>query len=329
MRGGKARDVGEGRRVIGKITKKLFGQTEHSPGSTAEVAVFGKHPGWADHMEELGMTTESLVWIRQRLYSEGIGGNIDKGTWEHLADEERLEGFDHEFLGQSESGAWVGGRFWSSSDGRGRTKYPMFACVQCPGPKRSWLMFTALPELAMAQARFASASTADEVRQATNELRARMQSSMSVAEPADFPSHGEAMRRLLDAGLGDPAETILRTVYGFERELGLLLGRVTAGSQSQVTAAFRSGSVRVPRGSGGVAEGLWRWAAVLEPVLPKRRPMLLIAPAGHDWVDVVVGESSTEDFSGIRTHSAALPRISEIPYTVDESVRERLAGLVS
>ena len=159
--------------MIRKLSK-LMGLGESARGGAVHVAVFGKHPGWADHMDEIGLATEELVELRQMLYKEGIGRNIDLGTWEKLPEEARLERFEHVFVYKAESGNLIAGRIWSSSDGRGRTKYPMLVCVQCPPSMRSWLMFTALAELAQAQERFTSATTADEVRSRYQELHERI-----------------------------------------------------------------------------------------------------------------------------------------------------------
>jgi len=35
------------------------------------LAAFGKHPGWNDHMDDVGLETESLVAAKTRLYVDG------------------------------------------------------------------------------------------------------------------------------------------------------------------------------------------------------------------------------------------------------------------
>ena len=53
------------------------------------VAAFGKHPGWDDHIEEIGLDSDLLVKAKRLLYTEGIAGNIDSGAWEKLEPEKR------------------------------------------------------------------------------------------------------------------------------------------------------------------------------------------------------------------------------------------------
>jgi len=277
-------------------------------------------------MDEIGLATEELVELRQMLYKEGIGRNIDLGTWEKLPEEARLERFEHVFVYKAESGNLIAGRIWSSSDGRGRTKYPMLVCVQCPPSMRSWLMFTALAELAQAQERFTSATTADEVRSRYQELHERIGQGPADAGGARDPSHAEALHTLHGSGIGDSQEQFLRTLYAIERELGVQFGPVSSGSQS--TNMPRPGGVRVPRGSGGLAEGLWRWDTVLEPLMPKKLSLLLLAPAGCDWVDVLAGRPGADAMASVRTSSTAFPIASEIPYTMDSAFRTRVEVLV-
>src|SRR5262249_4105876 len=61
-------------------------------------------------------------------YVSGIGGQIDSGAWEKLEPEKRLDGFDHTFLWVTDEDV-VLGQLWSSTDRKGRSKYPMVICV--------------------------------------------------------------------------------------------------------------------------------------------------------------------------------------------------------
>ncbi|HRJ50164.1 MAG TPA: hypothetical protein PKU91_06505, partial [Phycisphaerales bacterium] len=100
------------------------------------LAAFGKHPGWDDHIEDIGIETETLATVRRIIYTECISGNIDSGAWEKLSDDQRLPAFAHEFVwclapSGKEPPRVIVGRLWSSRDGKGRSKYPM--AVYCQG----------------------------------------------------------------------------------------------------------------------------------------------------------------------------------------------------
>src|SRR5438445_5721850 len=111
------------------------------------LAAFGKHPGWDDHVEDLGLETESLNLAKTLLYVKGIGGQIDSGAWEKLDLAQQLEGFQHLFVWQR-SGQILVGSLWSSSDGKGRKRYPMVVCLHFIGVTLNWALKQALPALA-------------------------------------------------------------------------------------------------------------------------------------------------------------------------------------
>src|SRR5579885_3092405 len=88
------------------------------------LAVFGKHPGWNDHIEDIGLDSVALINAKRYLYLHGLSGQIDANAWEKLDESARREGFDHWLLWHR-PGECLVGRLWSSSDGKGRTRYPM------------------------------------------------------------------------------------------------------------------------------------------------------------------------------------------------------------
>ena len=111
------------------------------------LAAFGKHPGWDDHVEDLGLETQSLILAKTILYVNGIGGQIDSGAWEKLDATQQVPAFNHIFVWQR-SGQFLLGRLWSSSDGKGRTRYPMVVCAHFAGVTLGWALKQGLPVLA-------------------------------------------------------------------------------------------------------------------------------------------------------------------------------------
>src|SRR5262245_24203118 len=119
-----------------KSLSRLLG-TSSKPDPALYLAAFGKHPGWNDHLDDQGLDTDSLIAAKRLLYVQGISQNIDSGAWENLeqvpADAPtqavgRLDLFRHDFLWhmrQDGNSVMLAGRLWSSSDGKGRDKYPM------------------------------------------------------------------------------------------------------------------------------------------------------------------------------------------------------------
>ena len=42
------------------------------------ISIFGKHPGWDDHMEDVGHQFPEMLAFKRMLYVEGIGGSGNK-----------------------------------------------------------------------------------------------------------------------------------------------------------------------------------------------------------------------------------------------------------
>src|ERR1019366_6712287 len=132
-------------------------------GRFVALAAFGKHPGWDDHVEDLGLETDSLNLARLMLYIQGVGGQIDTGAWEKLKDEQRLAAFNHTFVWQR-GGQFLMGRMWSSSDGKGRTRYPMILCAHCIGLPLGWALENVLPRLVEIEDACKATKSAEDVR---------------------------------------------------------------------------------------------------------------------------------------------------------------------
>src|SRR6516225_7447947 len=96
---------------------------------TAQLAAFGKHPAWDDHIDDIGLTTETLVAVRRILYSEGIASQLSSGAWTRLEESGQALEFNHRFVWSREAQSVIGG-IWASKDGKGRTQFPLIVCLQ-------------------------------------------------------------------------------------------------------------------------------------------------------------------------------------------------------
>lgn len=298
-------------------------------GRFVALGAFGKHPGWDDHIEDLGLETETLTLAKSVLYVRGIGGQIDTGAWEKRKPEERTEGFDHVFLWQR-SGQLLLGRLWSSSDGKGRTRYPMVVCAHCLGVSAAWALEQVLPKLQEVERNCVATAKAADVRsiltQARSDLRARL---ASAGPPQPFaPATAEALQRFVsDPAFGPDQQGWFRTMYYLENQMGpYIRGKFNAKGD---VSSLRSQQVRLPQASASPAEALLLWSRFLGDQLDRAVPVLLTTSPATQWVDAVVGEPSSHDFFGLRATPAALPLVTQIPYEIDEpfrvQCREKLA----
>src|SRR5258706_5715854 len=184
------------------------------------LAAFGKHPGWDDHVEDLGLETEGLNYAKTVLYVNGIGGQIDSGAWEKLDAAQQLPAFNHAFV-WLRSGQILIGRLWSSSDGKGRKRYPMVVCLHFAGVPLGWALKQALPALVELEAGCVGTTSAQVVRDLLNRKRPALREAISSPDDrgAARPVSPETLNRILQPAGGANPEGFLRVLYQLQSQL--------------------------------------------------------------------------------------------------------------
>ncbi len=292
------------------------------------VGAFGKHPGWDDHIADQGLETELLTRVKRLLYLEGIGGNIDSGAWAELDPDEHLDGFDHVFLWRW-AGGLVAGRLWSSSDGKGRTRYPMIVCAHCRGLAGEWVAGPCLDALDDLATNCRAATDAAGVMTAVDDARRNLRSAAATAplastEPLSTPA---ALAQIADCEQMN-AEALSRVVYQLEREFSsFLLTDLDSGTRSR-TIDVRPRHMRVPacRDRSGEACDLWL-RFLLERTDPVA-PLVAIVRRGEGTCDLIAGEPTRGQFACLQSSLKRVPLTTEIPYTIDEAFADRVSKRV-
>ena len=284
------------------------------------LAAFGKHPGWDDHVEDLGLETESLNIAKTLFYVNGIGGQIDSGAWERIEPAQQLPAFKHVFLWQR-SGQFLIGRLWSSSDGKGRKRYPMVVCLHFIGVTLGWAMKQALPALAELEEALIQTNSADDVRSLLNRKRVALREALSNAQVQGeyAPVSPEALHNILQNSGGNNREGFLRVLYQGQSQLAALApGKFNARSQ---TAGLRAQQIRVPASGANPEQTLLFWTRFFLTQVDPSVPLLLALPLEANWLDVTVGEPESHEFFCLRASPKAVPLVSEVPYTLDDAFR--------
>lgn len=311
------------------------------------LAAFGKHPGWDDHIEDIGIETETLATVRRVIYTECISGNIDSGAWEKLSDDQRTPAFAHDFVwwlaaSGKEPSRVVVGRLWSSRDGKGRSKYPMAVYCQGDGIPLSVMAREVLPALADVERDCVQATSADAVRAAMDRAREALRSRFAttagsgaskVMAPADAISADQVALLLDRPELGDRIgpvrEGLTRALYAVEREMGAFLP-IGAESKKSKTATrgaeVRAAHIRLPALGPTPAESSLVWLSLLARRLAEGASILAVAPRDGGYVDVVVGEPGVSHLYCVRASAKGFPLTTDVPYVIDEAFRDRVAG---
>ena len=286
------------------------------------LGAFGKHPGWDDHIDDIGLETESLLLAKQIIYVDGIGGQINSGEWEKLNPTQRLPGFEHVFLWKRDEAFLLGG-IWSSRDGKNRTQYPLIICAHCMSVPLDWAVTSVLPTLCSIQAECKSARRADEVReilrQALGYLRHLVENLDNLSLPGGLKMQ-EFTQRL---GLQEDQEALYQVAYFVQTQLAPYLKAARAPGEP-----LGSGHVRLPAIVGLVPETLTFWSLFLEFQLGTNVPVLLTLPLQEPWVDATCGEPTCREFYSLRAAPEVLELANAVECQIPPKFRKRHRELV-
>jgi hypothetical protein len=287
------------------------------------LGAFGKHPGWNDHMDPIGLVTTTLVEAREIIYG-GIAHQIEHAAWQKLGEEKALPGFEHviHWRRLNES---LTGLMWSSQDGKGRALYPMIVVAHSVTRSFSWLAGELLPALENVKAKCRETNAAAVVTAHIQGVEKQLQ--------ARLP---DANRASTGPGLGVPAwaahfaqnpVALRRVLHHLRRNFA-----ACAPGNSEWCKGDKniSRTLRLPQIPGASpAESLNAWVSFLATQLDPAMPFLALLPTGEKWLDVVVGEPVATDFFLLRARASEIPVVTDIPYELAAEAEAEDAGFTA
>jgi len=259
-------------------------------GGRIHVAGFGKHPAWDDHIDDIGLATETLVLTKQLLYSEGIATQLASGAWDQIEKSGQAIEFDHRFVwGRNEQA--IIGAIWASADRKGRTRFPLVICIQAGfhGPRAIGLLLTPLERLGtLCREAKSQAKIRDSFNQTQEELNGAL-----FASPGRDP-----FSATWDLGETSILSALVTLSAGLRnrRPRGLAETARAGGSH------FRLATI-----SSQVKDNFSFWSGYLARHHDSSVPYIIIAANGKRWVDLIVGEPVPGDFFCLRANEYALP----------------------
>ena len=307
-----------------KFLKCFNPKGQDNPSERIFVAAFGKHPGWDDHIDDIGFETDVFVTVKRILYIQGIGGNIDSGSWDKLKEDQLIEEFKHVFFWYI-NGNLVVGRMWSSQDGKGRKSYPFVVCVQCHKLPIKWIFENVLPRLERVEATCAATTSANDVRMAIQsvEQELRQLAQQCVISPSPVIAYPNAIARLArHPEMGPDREGLFRVLYHIEREVG------RHRSNSAGSMALRSTSLRIPTSQDTMLESILLWNSFLFNMFGKNTPMLILLPQRNNWIDIIIGEPTELQLYCLRASLKVIPLTSSIPYNMGSEFIDQANKLI-
>jgi hypothetical protein len=299
--------------ILKKIVKRFNQRGQNAGSEGVFVAAFGKHPGWDDHIDDIGLDTDVLVAVKRILYIQGIGSNIDSGSWDKLEENQRIDKFGHVFVWYLNENVVVG-RLWSSRDGKGRASYPMVVCVQCSQVPLLWALENILPGLERIEQACTKTTSADDVRRIIEDARNRFRQLSQQCEPLPktLMEYSNVLTRLSKlAEMGPNRQGLYRILYYIDREV------VQAAPGTGKDRELRPALVRVPNSSPGAHENVLLWIDFLLAKFGPNTPILAIIPLLNPWIDIVIGEPTDMHLFCLRASISVVPLTSSIPYSID------------
>lgn len=289
------------------------------------VGAFGKHPGWDDHIDDIGLDTDVLIAAKRKLYVQGIGGNVDSGRWDKLTNDHLIENFNREIFWHVDDRLIVG-RMWSSQDGKGRRSYLFIVCVECWRLPTQWVLENVLPELEKIKGDCTATDSANDVRFSIQKARQKLRQSAQRCESSSnsMVAHPNALSELAkrhEIGLG--REGLLRILYHIDREVGRLRPGYAKGK------AFGSTLLRLPTCPETLPEDAFLWSSFLLAELGISTSILvLVPPTDNRWIDLIIGEPTESQLYCLQASTKVIPLTCNIPYNIDPEFAKHANGLL-
>lgn len=289
------------------------------------VGAFGKHPGWDDHIDDIGLETNLLIAAKRKLYVHGIGGNVDSGRWDRLTGDQLIEQFNREIFWYID-GRLIVGRMWSSQDGKGRKSYPFIVCVECQKLPTQWILDNVLQQLKKIETTCTSTNSASDVLAVIEKVRQKLRQLAIKCEVAQnmtvvYPDALSKLAERLDIGLG--REGLFRILYHIDREVGRLRPGIAQGK------ALGSTLLRVPTCPNSILEDVLLWSSFLLAEFGMSTSILALAPpTDNGWIDVIIGEPSESQLYCLRASTKVIPLTSSIPYKMNSEFIEQANRLI-
>ncbi|QOI99987.1 MAG: hypothetical protein HRU70_05600 [Phycisphaeraceae bacterium] len=281
------------------------------------LGVFGKHPAWDDHIDDIGLETQRLVEVKRSLYTRGLTDAFDSGAWDRLEERDRLPGFSHTLVWRW-PGDVVVARMWSSKDGKGRTRYPMIAAVQASGLPHDRAVAVSIAALAPLERRCATASSQASVRSSVAETLNSLREQLGVSPGSDPADPDPAGLALVSAwASGAPREAFPRIVH-----------HLAASAGGTGAIHFRGAMVGTREGASACA-----WIAAAMGVLGVQRVLrdgvLAVEARDAGLVDLIIGEASPSSLRCLRSARSVEPMTQDVPYTLSAGIISKADGLLT
>ena len=293
-------------------------------GQRAFISFFGKHHAWADHMDDLGLATQSLQEFKNWIYLEGIRKQIDSGSWTQLSPESQIKEWNHHILALGAQGLILA-ILAQSPDSRGRNAYPFCIAIHFPTPQLPAQLQPLWQLLDELSAEALQAKTQEEVISFHEATLSRLGEVMRTLSP--FPSEGppesERVQFIESQAFQPYHQGLRRTLYWISQELS------NYAIKAKNTRIPKPKHCRLPLHSDMGSEALTLWLCLLRSQIKESTPLIFTFQKDKQFSDLFVGTLDSSLIFHYKTDTSASPLISEVPYNIDTNLVKAFESLIS
>ncbi len=273
------------------------------PNATARLAIFGKHPAAADHLEDAGLSTHSLVQFKQGFYVEGLGEILARRRWEKELENPDAVPYGHGMICAGASG-WIVSYFNASSDAKGRRQYPLAAAAHMAGFRAAGSAGEAGEIIRQTLRHAQGAASVEAIRSAQTAGQRQLEDKLAGASSSAAGTTSR-LRILEGSGCGPESDALARVLHALA-PLGAGTGRARV-RQSLAVSAFHA----------------LLWAALVRAVLHmERQPLCVTWQHGDSLLDITLGEPSSRTLQNLFTPETAVPLTACVPYSIEDDQQE-------
>lgn len=280
---------------------------ERSGPTKIAVALFGKHQSAADHLEDMGLSTSSLVEFKRLVYVDGINECLSRLAW--LKDLGTVESipYDHQVLCTGPTG-WLAAQLVHSSDAAGRKQFPLVLTLQA----NDFKVMNQICEIAKTLTKQITAASAArdlaglrQVHIATQKHALEIYGETSTSSLLGISARESWVNNLLQEGEGDH-ESLWRCCY------------------SLLVSGANAGRARVPIHAGSPWVSATFWASFLHLLCREQSAYLtLVWRNGQTFADTWLCRPSTRVLTTLFTSEISQPLTSNVPFNISSQVREK------
>ncbi|MEN3942410.1 hypothetical protein WJU23_14015 [Prosthecobacter sp. SYSU 5D2] len=277
-------------------------------GAPGKLALFGKHPAAADHLEDMGLSTSSLVAFKQAFYLEGITECLNRQTWLKDLPAADAPPYDHCLLSLGRKG-WMAVRFQQSSDAAGRKQFPLVLALH--GSDFSSLNRIAdigqLLETALTAA--AGARDLAALRQVHNQAQAQVLELLST--PAASPPGPSAREAWLQGlPLGQEKEGLWRICHALS------------------PAGASAGSARVPLHLGGPWQSATLWQSLVKHLFQPPAGTTVVWRPRQAFADLALCPPHFRILGSLFAPESSQPQTCTVPFNYTPELKAEAQGIL-